>query len=203
MWRPWTEVDWDAPHPSLDAVTVSHSRIRFAPTTVNSEAAQLLVETFRSILTNGGAYIAAFTVEDVDDAGHWFLSRNRFEEYDFVRCLIASEGLAEAMPAVVAEGVDTDADFRFSNPLSLDGNIAAQLKWGGAYGSFDGSGAEAKKLGAGFSGDIIGDRYDDFRIDETSDGWSPWFHAVAWDHTWVITDKRSQRVTLLCITDTD
>jgi hypothetical protein len=87
MWRPWTEIDWDAPRPNVDAVMVSRSRVRFVPTTVNSEDAQLLVETFRSILTNGGACIAAFTVEDVDDAGHWFLSRNRFEEYEFARCL--------------------------------------------------------------------------------------------------------------------
>jgi hypothetical protein len=203
MWQSWTEIDWDAPRPNVDALTASRSRLRFTPTTVNSEHAHFLVETFRSILTNGGACIAAFTVENVDDAGHWFLSRNRFEEYEFARCLIASDGLAQAMPDVVEQGVDKDTHFRFLSPLSLDGSIAAQLKWGGAYGNFEGSGADAKKLGAGFSAEIIGDRFDDFRIDETSNSWSRWFHAVAWDHTWVITDKRDQRVTLLCITDTD
>lgn len=85
----------------------------------------------------------------------------------------------------------------------MDGDLAAQLKWGGAYNSFDGTGADAKRLGLAFSTDIIGDRYDDFRVDHTHEAWSPWFFNVAWDHTWIITDKRHERVTLFCVTDTD
>ena len=40
------------------------------------------------MLTNGGALVAAFTVQDADDTAQWFLSRNRFEEHGFIRCLL-------------------------------------------------------------------------------------------------------------------
>jgi hypothetical protein len=33
--------------------------------------------------------------------------------------------------------------------------------------------------------------------------WNAWFFDVAWDHTFVILDKKHQRLSLLLITDTD
>lgn len=50
---------------------------------------------------------------------------------------------------------------------------------------------------------IIGDRYEDFRVDACHDAWTPWFFDVAWDHTLVLTDSATAEVTVLCITDTD
>ena len=203
MRKPWTEIDGDAPRPGLTELTTSQQRIRFRPTSVTSVAADELLRQFRLILDNGGAHLATFTVEDLDDAGEWFLSRNHFEEYEFVQCLIASDGLSEALPMVVEGGVNRQVRFSYSSPLTLDGDLAAQLTWGGAYTSFGAGGAVAKRIGAAFSADVIGDRYEDFRIDHTHESWSPWFFDVAWDRTWVITDRRDQRVTLLCLTDTD
>jgi hypothetical protein len=204
MWKPWTEVDWEAPRPTLDDVLTSHRRIRFTRATVNSPGALRLVDTFRSILTNGGAHIAAFTVDDVDDTAHWFLSRNRFGEYGFIKQLLTSDALTSALPDLVPiDANPMDANFEESSALLLDGQLAGALVWGGPYGKFDGSEAEAKRVGVEVCSELIGDRYEDFRVDRSHGSWADWFHAVAWDCTWVITDKRNERVTLLCITDTD
>ena len=68
------------------------------------------------------------------------------------------------------------------------------LTWGGAYVQFVGSGACAKKKGQDFSDGIIADRYDDFRVHISGMPWCPWFFDIAWDHTWIVTDLRDQRV---------
>lgn len=104
MWKPWSEIDWDAPRPSPADLMTSQTRIRFSPLPSTSAAADQLLQIFRSILDNGGAYLASFKVEDVDDAGHWFLSRNRFEEFEFANCLITSDGLPKPCPRLRAEG---------------------------------------------------------------------------------------------------
>jgi hypothetical protein len=64
-------------------------------------------------------------------------------------------------------------------------------------------GAQAKALGAAFCAELFGDRYDDIAVDHSSARWSYWFKGVAWDSTWVVTDRRYRRLTVLCITDVD
>jgi hypothetical protein len=204
VWKGWTDLDWRAPPPRPHEVERSHDRLRFVPSTVDSPAAHTLVDTFRSILTNGGAQLAAFAVEDADETAHWFLSRNRFDEYGFVEQLLRSDAVAAALPALVPVDADPVQDlFQESSPLLLDGLLAGALTWGGAYGNFDGSSADAKKLALQVCSELMGTRYEDHRVDVSYLSWSAWFQAVVWDKTWIVTDNRHARVTLLCTTDTD
>ena len=202
--HPWTEIDWAAPRPGARELRRSRDAVQFIPASVGSPAVLRVVDQFRSMLANGGALAAAFTVQDADDTAQWFLSRNRFEEYGFIRCLLTAPALAETLPELYANGPLADSlDFRDASALGLDGSIASVLTWGGAYVQFVGSGADAKRMGQDFSDEIIGDRYDEFRLHISGVPWCPWFFDIAWDHTWIITDLRDQRVLLLCITDTD
>lgn len=195
---------WDAPRPNDAAVERSLARLRFTAAAIISPAVLRLLESFNAMLVNGGALGATFGVHDVDEVGQWFLSRNRFAEYGFVRRLLTSEVLADAMPDLVAKGPVLGTDtFKESSPLTLDGDIARKLVWGGAYGTFAGNEAQAKALGVAVSGELIGDGYEDFRLDVSANPWSPWFWGSAWDFTWAITDLRNQRVTLIAVTDTD
>lgn len=205
MWQRWTEIDWNAVRPTAEDVVASHRRIRFTPATVNSPTALRLVETFGSVLTPaGGALIAAFTVDDVDDTGHWFLSRNRFDEYGFIQQFLTSDAVATALPSLApVNPTQLQAKFDESDPLLLDGQLAKALVYGGPYQKFDKPQVEAKRMCLEVCEELMGDRYEDFRLDRSSTSWAHWFHGTFWDGTWVITDKRSERVTLLCITDTD
>jgi len=147
MWQRWTEIDWNAVRPTADDVVASHGRIRFTLATVNSPAALRLVDTFGSVLTHdGGALLAAFTVDDVDDAAHWFFSRNRFAEYGFIEQLLTSDALATTLPPLApVNPKPIEAKFEESNPLLLDGQLAAALVWGGPYQEFDKTQAEASE----------------------------------------------------------
>ncbi len=203
MSTPWTKVDWSAAHPSPEQLRQSQELIRFAAVPVEAPAVLAVVDVLRPLLINGGAHAAAFNVTESDDTAAWFLSRNRFDEYGFVDCLLTSRALAEALPEVVAGGVNRTAGFTGHTPLTLDGEIAAALTWGGAYEEFPGTAAQAKALGRAFSDELIGDRYDDVRVACSYQRWSPWFRGLAWDATWLITDLRHRRITMLCLTDVD
>lgn len=49
---------------------------------------------------------------------------------------------------------------------------------GGAYKSFPGSAAQAKHLADDAVVALAGRRYEDFRLDQSHDAWTPWFLAV-------------------------
>lgn len=204
MWRPWTEIDWDAPRPTPEEIATSQARIEFTPAQVNSPAALRLIDTLRSLHINGGAHIAAFTVDRADDAAHWLFSRNRFEEYGFIEQLLTSDALASALPELLPINADlSQAGFAASSALILDGQIAGALVYGGPYRDFEGSHADAKRIGVEVCSELMSERYEDFRVDSAGGSWSEWFYQVAWDRTWILTDRRNERVTLICITDTD
>lgn len=200
--RSWLHIDRNAAKPRAEDIASSHRTLGFRPVTIEAPATAKLIRAFDNVLTHGGARLATFAVDYADGTAHWFLSRNRFEEYGFVEQLLRSDAFAESLPDFVP--VDpSDEDFSESSPLLLDEELAGALVWGGAYGRFDGPQAEAKRLGIEVSEELIGGRYEEFRVDRSFVAWSDWFGAVAWDKTWLITDKRQRRVTLICLTDED
>jgi len=197
------EIDWDAERPSTADVEVARRRISFEPVIVETPVTSRLVDVFRTIFTNGGAPVATFAVRELDATAQWFLGRNRFQEFDFLELLLTSCALAAALPELGPVDDDPASGFEESNPLLWDGQLAWVLTSGGAHGGFEGSAADAKRLGREVSDEVIGDRFEDFRLDRSQEYWSEWFGGVAWDETWVLTDSRQQRVTLLCTTDSD
>ena len=103
--------------------------------------------------------------------------------------------------------MDADAGssgFEETNPLLVDGQLAWALTSGGADGrEFAGSAADAERLGSAACAGLIGDRYEDVRVDRSQESWSGWFRAVVRDDTWVLTGAHEARVTFLYLTDTD
>lgn len=200
----WVDIDWSANLlASEEEIQQSLRRLRFVSLPVDAASTIKLVETFRALLTKGGAHVATFKVTDSDDVAAWFISRNR-DEYGLADCLVRSSAFAEAMPEVAGAGLLDTTDFERSSPLILDGELARTLVWGGAQTGFHSmAGAKAKALASAFCAGLFGDRYDDIDVDHSWARWSSWFKGIAWDATWVITDRRYRQVTVLVITDTD
>ena len=198
----WAESDSSSWLPTEAQRRQSLLRLRFRPVPVVAKPVLEVVDVFRAMLVNGGAHVAAFDVTDSDEVAAWFIRRNR-AEYGLADQLIRSAAFAEAMPAVTSLGFVGTAGFERSRSLLLDGELACSLQWGGAYTHPDLPGAQAKALGSAFCDSLFGDRYDDVDVDYSSARWSHWFKGVAWDSTWVITDKRHRHLTVLCITDVD
>jgi len=198
----WTEPDAEAPLPTLDRLVVSVRQIRFVP----AEASAALLEleqVLRSLFLNGGVVVETFEVE-ADDVAAWFLSRNNFDTYGLLEQLLKSEAVKQAAPALGSfDARAASRTFEQTSSLHLDGDLAGALVRGGADREFEGSHADAKRLGLKVCQQMFGDAWEDVRVHQSTASWSPWFHDVAWDHSWVVTDMRTQRVTLLCLTDTD
>jgi len=203
---PWTVVDWSAPRPDEAALERSRSRVVFVPLPEDREPVLRFVTALGGLMRHGGALSARFRVEGGDATARWYLSRSRFEEFRFLRLLLGSSALAQALPdlAGVAFSQPPDEGFRRLDPVLLDGTLAAALCRGGAYADYRGRSALAKDLGVAVSDAVVGRRFDDVRLHAGEPPWwSPWFRGVAWDETWVVTDLRRREVLLVCATDTD
>ncbi|GAA1241093.1 hypothetical protein [Oryzihumus leptocrescens] len=156
---------------------------------------------------NGGVLIGRWRAEHYSDVTAWFAARNRLEEYEMHRLLFDAQsvrsGLEELqIPADLARVPGSLSEIP-GGALMLDGMLARVIVSGGAYHQFEGSAAEAKELAARVVDELIGRRYEDIRVDETFEPWTPWFFDIAWDCTLVLTDYARAEMTVLCITDTD
>jgi hypothetical protein len=199
----WIEPDPQAPRPDADAVERSRRSITFTRVEPTAPAIDAVLAAFRSIVAHGDVFGASFAVHGDDDVSAWFVGRNRVDEYGLIEALLSSPALAEALPGI-DEGLRFDGEtFEERNAVELDGMIASALLWGGSSHSYKGRAAEAKRIGTAFSDGIVGDRYEDFRVDDSFQAWSGWFDDIAWDFTWVLTDRRAKVMTVLFVTDAD
>jgi hypothetical protein len=166
-----------------------------------------LLAAIASTHVNGGGLIGRFKALAYSDVTQWFMSRNRFEEYELFRTLFASTAFRRQLPELEVPGelerVPGGLTEEWAGSLMLDGAWAGLLVSGGAYERFAGTAREAKQLAAAATHALIGDRFEDFRVDVSDGAWTPWFADVAWDRTYVLTDTRNAEVTVLCVTDTD
>ncbi len=198
----WAEQDYSSWLPTDQQRRRSLERLRFSSVGVVAEPVLELIGAFRAMLVNGGAYAAAFEVVESDEVASWFIRRNR-PEYGLVDQLLRSPAFAEAVPEMMQLGHILPTGLERSQSLLLDGELASSLQWGGAYTHPPMPGAQAKRLASAFCAAVFGDRYDDVAVDYSSARWTHWFKGVAWDSTWVITDRRYRRLTVVCITDVD
>ncbi len=85
----------------------------------------------------------------------------------------------------------------------LDGSIAAQILWGGAYEAFQERPVAAKQLAINVCQYMFQDRYEDIKVFESDHPWTDWFYDVVWDATWMVLDSKEHKMWLICATDTD
>jgi len=162
-----------------------------------------LLEMWRKVAVNGGAFSASFALMDVLPAAEWCLRNARLEHLDYTRRLLTSVAAIAALPDHRTDDVRMcEARFSDLRPLHLEGDLAQKLIWSGAYRPFPGTTEQAKSIAADAAADLIGNRYDDVLISASYDGWAPWFGSAAWDRTWIITDTEQQTVKLIALTDT-
>lgn len=198
----WLEADQHAAVPGLGELVASVRDIRFVPGTVGPELLAL-AERLRTLLVDGGVVVTTVQVE-ADDVAAWFLARNDVSTYGLIEHLLGSDAVAGARtPLRVDDARAASRTFTESAALHLDGDLALALVQGGAYARFEGPWAEAERIAQDVCQELFGDRFDDVLLDRSDAAWPPWFHEVAWDQSWIITDKRHQRMTSICLTDTD
>lgn len=199
----WLKVDWEQKRPS-DGTTqwlwrsVQIRRVVDTPAAVEEYLAEL-----REVNVNGGAAFARFEVEGNRDFD-WFVTRNHWEEIGFWQHFLTRPEIGEALPEVTKGArLDGSVAFEWKNALTLDGDLACILVFGGAYYRFKGSARRAKDLGRRVCDSLFGDRFAEIEVFRSTSVWSSWFYGVAWDNTWLILDRGLQQVSILASTDTD
>jgi hypothetical protein len=156
-----------------------------------------------------GALGATFTVSGLTPRLREWLRENHGEQFPFVDRLLSSTALAQALPDLARrELVSTDKpEFSWLHPLELSPSLTIRLSGGGPHSAYE-SGppiATAKAVVDRYLDGLFDSRYEDFHVAASNDSWCDWFYDVVslWDVTWVVTDLRNDRTTLVCVTDTD
>jgi hypothetical protein len=169
---------------------------------------EAFLEALRAAYSNGGVLCARFHAVAVQDPGEWFHTGSTWHRNQTFQDLFNSDVARGAFPELQLPIPWPVADPPLffggaGGTLTLDDEWARCLVNGEAYRRFPGRAAEAKALTASAVGELIGDRHEDCEAHEAEHAWTPWFFDVAWDHSWIIVDRRQQLVTVLLATDTD
>jgi hypothetical protein len=198
----WLEVDDDQPRPTDDAVdglwgaiTIRH--IEDVPPDV-----ERYLEELRRVFVNGSAVFARFEVTGTPEFDR-FATRGRWQELGFPKRLLLHPAVQTALPELTTDTQVESGVFEWMSALTLDGELAQTLVFGGAYERFMRPAREAKDLGRRVCDALFGDRFGEVEVFRSWKAWSAWFFDVACDVTWVIVDRRHQVVSLIAGTDTD
>lgn len=197
------EPELDQTKPTVAQSEAMWDEISFTPVGYQEPAIDQVLQILRETRINGNAMMVCFDVS-VHPVFDWFTSRNRLEEIDFFSHFLTHPSIIEQFPGLEVNAAQlANATFSWGSAFTLDGELAELMVGGGAYKEFEGSPAQAKKLGQQFCQAIFGERYLEIQIYQTNDAWSDWFFNIAWDSTYIILDKRYRRIWLLCTTDFD
>lgn len=182
---------------------------------VRTESLTKVLESLRESHSNGGALFASFRVGE-SQIFDWFASRNRLAEFEILTSLLRREKVRDQLPElqiseVATSGVDSQAcsistaeGFKMDSSFLFDGHLAQALYAGGAYDSKSRpDGKQAKQLALAVCDDLFEQRFSEISFFNNYDAWTPWFHGIAWDWTAVLFDRRTRRLSLLAVTDTD
>ena len=207
MPRPWNEIDWSQPRPSVSELISSWPRLRWEPRTPESPALgptwlrlPAPTPTADTCWANGARPSAPMSRSGSSAETGWTStncsgccspatsSGERCRTSRSPRRSAAMSAAFSSIPLVLwswtgcghisslAAAPTTASPVPRERPRRL-----RQLRWT----PWSGAGSRTS------------------RVDITHDAWTPWFHDVAWDSTYVLTDLRNAQITVLCVTDTD
>lgn len=176
------------------------------PEPLESPAVASLLDEFRQQYDRGNVFSQTFVIAE-DDTLDWFVARNQLKEIGFLSWLLRQPELT----TVLGEPNAVDIMWRQLPELMFPGHVAATIYAGGSHTGFHDLDAEQRNTKAqelldcadAVCADLFGRRWTDLFVLHTSKPWSDWFRGVAWDHTWIVVDRSSRRLWILCATDDD
>lgn len=194
--------NWEAERPSIQQIQRMWNQIQFRAEPFDPAPFAPVLDEIRRSHTFGGVILLRFGISE-HPVFDWFASRNRLDEMEFFPKFLGSEVVRGAARDLQIPDSLGELAFEWASPFSFDGHIAQVLFLGGAYEKLKGTAGEAKRLALEFASAFFEERFDEVLLFRSFQAWTPWFHTIAWDTSWVIVDKRWRRVWLLCRTDED
>lgn len=155
----WLEYDNTQQRPDDDAFARAWEALALTPRSEVPAAIADYQRELGKLCVNGSVRFAQFDVVSNRDFD-WFATRRRWQETDFCKRFLLHPALRAALPDVTAGAAfKADTKFDWRSALTLDGELAEALVYGGAYLKFAGSAREAKTLGARCCDALFGDRF--------------------------------------------
>ena len=179
------------------------SAVGFDRIEISFPAIEQFLREMRPLYANGKVEHAAFTLPD-HPVFDWFASRNQYHEMGFFGEFWKAREPKDVFPYALRDLNFFDQKyFSFSSPFQLGGGLAWMLSAGGAYHRFERSSVEAKRLGEEAATEMLAGSYDEALTFQCGTAWSGFFLDVAWDHTFLVIDRKRRIVHALLATDSD
>lgn len=123
---------------------------------------------------------------------------DRLDCLEFGRMLLSSTAADTVLPEVLAGARRPTETWEEICPFVAGGLLAEHVNAGA--GRPVGHGARHMALGTAVITELIEDRYDDLAVWFTDvNYWSPWFRDTGWSAIWLIADRVTLKVHILCI----
>ncbi len=180
-------------------------RIQLTPVSLPTEPFVKFITQVREGHDNGGAYLVAFDIVP-DPIFDWSASRSRLSEVlnHLMTHHVVRESLSELrIPPSPSTPPTCNDGFRLFDQFLLHGTLANLLYNGGAYGKKHGNGRAENQFALEVCDPMFGLRYGEIWCNPNYDAWTPWFKGIAWDLTIVVFDRRTRRMWILTVTETD
>lgn len=156
----------------------------------------------------GELYFKGFKISE-NEIFDWFCSRGRLTEIDFENKFLLSDKVLESFvtnkidkPSIIGNG----PKLQLKNEFIIDGELAALLFHGGAYGSkFKKSPKEIKNKAQDFCNQLFNENYcSDYVMFYTSnEAWNTWFNNFIIDLTFILICMKTRTIWIIAFTDMD
>ncbi len=197
--------DWHQSRPSSADVQQMCSSIEINPVTLPEHPFREFLTAMRESHDRGGAYLVAFEI-GADPVFDWFAARNRLCEERLLDRLFRHPAIQAMLPELsIPPELQSSVEhgFQMSDQFSFDGVIAHSLYYGGAYWNARGDARAEKALALDVCEAMFGLRFGEVIFAVNYEPWTPWFRGIAWDLTAVLFDRRTRKLWVLAVTDTD
>jgi len=200
------KVHWEIQRPTSNDIKQMWSELAYEILDGDFEFINLL----RSNI-GGRVYFKGFRLNE-NEVFDWFCSRGRLDEIDFETNFLLSDSVLKTFNSV------EDDDFREAFQISkkpkldwksefvIDGELAALLFHGGAYGSaYKEQPKVIKDKAQRFCADLFDEKYSNeyVRYYTSSSAWNTWFIDFIIDQTYLMICMETRTLWLLAFTDTD
>ncbi|WKB82457.1 hypothetical protein QYR09_05350 [Cellulophaga lytica] len=158
----------------------------------------------------GNIYFKGFRFQE-NDIFDWFCSRGRLDEIDFNNKFLLSNKVLKTFsdsnnPDTTVFKIDKEPNFDTKDGFVIDGELAALLFHGGAYGSkYKKEPSQIKEKARLFCSQLFREKYsyDYVRYYTSTNAWNTWFIDFIIDYTYLIVCMETRTIWILAFTDTD
>ncbi|PWJ33123.1 hypothetical protein [Sediminitomix flava] len=195
------EINWEQERPSQIQLVGLWTKMKFERIENWSTATDVLSEKIIETHVNGGIQLHRYKVSR-NDHFHWFASRNRLDEIDFVKKALRHKDLSDYRNNLeIKLKPEVQVKKSWTDMYDLPGRLARILGQGGAYKKINQK--EARKVVTNFISSEFDNRFEEVLLFDFAIKNSEWFYGIAWDYSTMLFDKRNYTVTIIDITDTD